>query len=43
MAVLSWWDEPARSSPKKSRMTGATEPPKVVHHTIPRLDALRGR
>ena len=43
IAELSEADEPARSRPKKTRMTGAIEDPNVVHHTTPPVEALRGR
>ncbi|HSZ41386.1 MAG TPA: hypothetical protein VK817_15635 [Trebonia sp.] len=36
-------DEPASSSPKPSRNTGAIDAPNVVHATTPRPDADRGR
>jgi hypothetical protein len=43
IAELSCDDEPAKRRPKKTRMTGAIDEPKVVHQTTPLVDALRGR
>jgi hypothetical protein len=43
IAELRVVDDPARSRPKKTRISGAIEEPNVVHHTTPLEDDLRGR
>ena len=42
-ALESVADDPASSRPKKSRMMGAIDAPKVVHQTTARGEVLRGR